>query len=527
MSVLLDNLPTLLIAVPLLGAALIVMVPAARGRSGPDFRAVAIALAASAVVLALSLVGWASFRPARPGFQFRVQTDWIPDFRVRYDVGLDGVSLSLVVLTAFLTVVCVAYSARIEHRSREYMAFLLILESAMVGVFTALDLVLFYVFWELVLIPMYFLIGIWGHERRVYAAVKFFIFTFAGSVLMLVGIVYLYVVTGTFSLVDLMSAGTQGSSALAGMTPQSLMWVYAAFALAFMIKVPMFPFHTWLPDAHVEAPTAGSVILAGVLLKMGVYGFIRICLPLFPAQMERSAPLFLILSVGAVIYGAVVAAVQPDMKKLVAYSSVSHMGVVMLGVFSFEELAATGAVVQSVNHGVSTGMLFLLVGMLYDRRHTREISAFGGIRRVVPLLSALFLLAAFSSAALPLTNGFIGEYLVLQGSYLSKTSGPWYTGVAALGMVLSATYMLWLFQRAFCGPISRPENQTLKDLCRREKLVLIPLAALVLWIGCYPAPLLRLAGPVRTRHGATTVNGAAANTRSATPGDGGVSGMPR
>ena len=488
-----QHLLTLLIFVPVLGAIVLMLVPTRRRESGADAGAMAIALAAAIAEMALALLAWARFNPSTRGFQFRIQADWIADLRIRYDVGVDGVSLMLILLTAFLSLLAVVYSLRMERRGREYMVFLLILESAMVGVFCALDLVLFYVFWELVLNPMYFLIGIWGHERRVYAAVKFFIFTFAGSVLMLVGIVYLYVQTGSFSLVELSTSGTQASRELALIPQRSLMWLYAAFALAFMVKVPLLPFHTWLPDAHVEAPTAGSVILAGVLLKMGVYGFIRFCRPLFPDQMAASAPVFLVIAVVGIIYGAIVAAIQPDMKKLVAYSSVSHMGVVMLGVFSFTELGLAGAVIQSINHGVSTGMLFFLVGMLYDRRHTREIEAFGGIRRVLPMLSAMFLLAAFSSAALPLTNGFVGEYLVLQGAYLSKHSGPVYAAVAALGMVFSATYMLWLFQRAFCGPIRHETNAGLSDLGLREKLVLVPLAALVLWFGCYPAPWLRLA----------------------------------
>ncbi len=503
-----QHILTLLIFLPAVGAVALMLLPIRSGQaSGGSLAVTAVSLVFAVAELGLALVAWSGISPGMRGFQFRVQADWIPDLRVRYDVGVDGLSLMLVLLTAFLTLLAVVYSTRVERRAREYMVFLLVLESAMVGVFCALDLVLFYVFWELVLIPMYFLIGIWGHERRVYAAVKFFIFTFAGSVLMLVGIVYLYVQTGSFSLVDMTTVGSPAAQGLAAIPARSLMWLYAAFALAFMVKVPLLPFHTWLPDAHVEAPTAGSVILAGVLLKMGVYGFIRFCLPLFPAQMAASAPLFLAISVAGIIYGAIVAAIQPDMKKLVAYSSVSHMGVVMLGVFSFTELGLAGSVIQSINHGVSTGMLFFLVGMLYERRHTREIAAFGGIRRVLPLLSALFMLAAFSSAALPLTNGFVGEYLVLQGAYLSDHSGPVYAAFAALGMILSATYMLWLFQRAFCGPVRHEANASLSDLGAREKLVLIPLAALVLWFGCYPTPWLRMAqrielavlpGPVRS-----------------------------
>jgi NADH-quinone oxidoreductase subunit M len=392
-------------------------------------------------------------------------------------------------------VLSVLYSFTVKRRIKEFMVFLLVLESAMLGVFCALDLVLFYVFWEAVLIPMYFLIGIWGHENRIYAAIKFFLYTFAGSVLMLVGIIYIYANTETFSLIALTTPGVAAAERLAGLDPQVLMWVYAAFALAFMIKVPMFPFHTWLPDAHVEAPTAGSVILAGVMLKMGVYGFIRFCFTLFPEQSIQSAPVFLTLAVIGIIYGAIVAAVQPDMKKLVAYSSVSHLGFVMLGLFSFTQLGVTGAILQSLNHGVSTGMLFFMVGMLYERRHTRAITAFGGLKRTVPLLSAFFLIALLSSVALPLTNGFVGEFTILQGSYLRY--GFQYTWIAAFGMVLSAVYMLWLFQRVFTGPVTHSENRGIPDLTVREQVVLAPLVVLVFWFGCYVKPWTDLlTGPV-------------------------------
>jgi len=497
------HLLSLLVFTPLAGSLLVMLAPSRRARdvqgqetATTEPLTLGVAVGVAAVELVLAILLWARFDCSVHGFQMRETAEWIPGFRVWYDVGVDGISLLLILLTAFLTVLCIAYSARIGRRAREYMVFLLMLETALVGVFCALDLVLFYVFWELVLIPMYFLIGIWGHERRIYAAVKFFLFTFVGSVLMLVGIVFLFVHTGSFSLVGLTSPGTEAATRLAGIPVQQLTLVYAAFALAFMIKVPMVPFHTWLPDAHVEAPTAGSVILAGVLLKMGVYGFLRFCLPLFPEQMARSAPLFLVLAVIGVVYGAIVAAVQPDMKKLVAYSSVSHMGIVMLGVFSMNSLGITGAVLQSINHGVSTGMLFFLVGMLYDRRHTRQIAAFGGIRRVTPLLGALFLIAAFSSAALPLTNGFVGEYLVLQGAYLSTVSGPAYAAVGALGMVLSAVYMLWLFQRVFSGPVVHAENERLRDASAREWIVLVPLVIMIFWLGCYVAPWVRPVQPV-------------------------------
>jgi NADH-quinone oxidoreductase subunit M len=407
------------------------------------------------------------------------------DLQVRYHIGIDGISLLLILLTTFLSVLSVIFSFSIKKRIREYMVFLLVLQTAMTGVFCALDLVLFYVFFEAVLIPMYFLIGIWGHERRIYAAVKFFLYTFVGSVLMLLGIVFIYLHTGSFSLVDLATLNTDAYKRLNLLDAQTLMWLYSAFALAFMIKVPMFPFHTWLPDAHVEAPTAGSVILAGVLLKMGTYGFIRICLPIFPIQAQNSAMLFIFLSIVGIIYGAIVAAMQPDMKKLVAYSSVSHLGFVMLGVFSFTKLGMVGAVLQSINHGVSTGMLFFMVGMMYERKHTREIAAYGGIKRVVPVMAAFFLIALLSSIALPLTNGFVGEFTILQGSYISQNSGPLLTFVAALGMVLSAVYMLWLFQRVFTGPVKHAENRHLRDMNWREKIVLAPLVIMIFWFGCY------------------------------------------
>jgi NADH-quinone oxidoreductase subunit M len=434
----------------------------------------------------LSLVMMSGFQQNGTGFQFVVGPyNWINAFNVKFHLGIDGISLLLILLTTFLSVLAVLFSFNVRRRVKEYMIFLLVLQTAMTGVFCALDLVLFYVFWEAVLIPMYFLIGIWGHDNRIYAAIKFFLYTFAASVLMLVGIVYVYQVSGSFSLTELLTTGSAANIKLHGQDPRTLGWVFWAFALAFMVKVPMFPFHTWLPDAHVEAPTAGSVILAGVMLKMGTYGFLRFCLPLFPSQAAQYAWVFILLSVIGIIYGAVVATVQPDMKKLVAYSSVSHLGFVMLGIFSFTQLGLTGAVLQSVNHGVSTGMLFFLVGMLYERRHTREIAAFGGLKRAVPILSTFFLVALLSSVALPLTNGFVGEFTILQGSFLSPFVGFRPTALAATGMVLSAVYMLWLFQRVFTGPVDKEANRRMPDLTRREQWVLVPLVVMVFWFGCY------------------------------------------
>ncbi len=509
-----DHLLSALIFLPLVGAfALLALFPAApeaaahgaepdphAGPSMPGGRAAAIrlfALVVSLATFALSCVLLARFQ-MKAGYQFLETADWLPMFGAKYTVGIDGISVLLVALTTFLSVLAIGYSFTVTKRIKEYMAFLLVLESAMLGVFCALDLILFYVFWEAVLIPMYFLIGIWGHERRTYAAVKFFLYTFAGSVLMLVGLVAVIRLVGSSDLSALSIPGSELNDKLQGFPAQSLMWIYASFALAFMVKVPMFPFHTWLPDAHVEAPTAGSVILAGVMLKMGVYGFMRICLPMFPHQAMQSSGLFIALAVIGIIYGAVVAAVQPDMKKLVAYSSVSHLGYVMLGVFSFTHLGMMGALLQSINHGVSTGMLFFLVGCLYERRHTREISAFGGLKRSVPVLSFFFLVALLSSVALPLTNGFVGEFAILQGSYLSKTSGPVWTAVAAIGAILSAVYMLWLFQRVFAGPASKEENRTMPDLSLREKLVLVPLVVLVFWFGVAVTPWVRYMEPTIT-----------------------------
>lgn len=479
---------SVLIFLPLLGAILVSLLPA-----GKDAKASkAATLLFSLVTLAWSLLVASRFNQDPRAFRLIEDAEWLPQFGVRYSVGVDGISLALVLLTTVTSMLAAIYSMSIGKRVKEYMVFLLVLEAAMLGVFCALDLVLFYVFWEAVLIPMYFLIGMWGHERRIYAAIKFFLYTFAGSILMLLAIVVLRRETGTFNIVDLGHPAAVPHMKLTMLPARELLFLFSAFALAFMIKVPMFPFHTWLPDAHVEAPTAGSVILAGVLLKMGVYGFLRICLPFFPAQAQAAAPLFITLAVIGIVYGGIVAAVQPDMKKLVAYSSVSHMGFVMLGVFSFTALGVTGAILQSINHGISTGMLFFLVGMMYDRKHTRDIAAYGGIKRSVPVLAAFFLIAMLSSVALPLTNGFVGEFTILLGSYGSRFAGPVYTAVAATGMVLSAVYMLWLFQRVFAGPIVHDENKALADLDAREKLVLSPLVLAVFALGLWVTPWTNL-----------------------------------
>jgi NADH-quinone oxidoreductase subunit M len=405
------------------------------------------------------------------------------NIHIYYRMGVDGISLLLIVLTTLLTALCVLYSFRVAQRLKEFMVFLLLLETGMIGVFCALDLVLFYVFWEAMLIPMYFLIGIFGHERRVYAAIKFFLFTFAGSILMLVAIIWTYNVAGSFNVLDLSSHGSGPGALLSSSDPRNLMWVYAAFALAFMIKVPMFPLHTWLPDAHVEAPTAGSVILAGVMLKMGTYGFLRFCLPMFPVQAYQSAPLFIALAITGIIYGSIVAAVQPDAKKLVAYSSVAHLGFVILGIFTFTRVGMMGALVQNLNHGISTPMLFFIVGMLYDRRHTRLISDFGGLKRIVPMLAAMTLIATLSSIAVPFFNGFVGEFPILLGSWTSVFTGYGPTALACTGMILSAVYMLWWFQRIMLGPVTHAENRKVPDLSVSEWLVLAPLVVVIFWVG--------------------------------------------
>jgi NADH-quinone oxidoreductase subunit M len=375
----------------------------------------------------------------------------------------------------------------ITQKLRSYYFFMLLLETGMIGVFAALDLFLFYVFWEAMLIPMIFLIGIWGGANRIYAAIKFFLYTMVGSVLMLVGIITLYLLNGSASF-DWMVLVSNLQTGKLVLSPATQFWLFLAFFLAFAIKVPLFPFHTWLPDAHVEAPTAGSVLLAGILLKMGTYGILRFCLPLFPDAARELAPVISGLAVIGIIYGALVAMVQPDLKKLVAYSSVSHLGFVVLGIFSFNLQGVEGAIYQMLNHGISTGALFLLVGMLYERRHTRLIAEFGGIATPQPIYALFFMIITLSSIGLPLTNGFVGEFLILLGSFQRQ---PAVTVLAATGVILSAVYMLWVYQRVFLGEINHPENLHLTDLNQREKFILIPLVIMVLWMGVFSHPFLR------------------------------------
>ena len=441
------------------------------------------AFAVAVVTFLLSVPLYVAFDPEIIGYQFEEQLRWMPTLGASYHVGVDGISLLLVLLTTFLMPLALASAwGSIEDRVKEFVATMLILETGMLGVFVSLDLFLFYVFWEAMLIPMYFVIGVWGGPNRIYAAVKFVLYTMVGSVLMLIAILALYYQYGgatgryTFDLPVL------AQYVMAPGRAQNLMFL--AFALAFAIKVPLFPFHTWLPDAHVEAPTAGSVILAGVLLKMGTYGFMRFCLPLFPDASMTFGPLVFALAVIGVIYGAWVSTVQPDMKKLVAYSSVSHLGFVMLGLFTLNQQGLVGGLIQMVNHGLSTGALFLMVGMIYERRHSRLIADFGGLWQIVPAFSALFLVVTLSSLGLPGLNGFVGEFLILLGAFQRS---PLTAALATSGIIFAAVYMLWMYQRVVFGPITHEANRRLPDLTTREWAVLVPVLVLIVWIGVYPA----------------------------------------
>lgn len=443
------------------------------------------ALIFSLVEFFIAITVFARFALNQPGMQFEEFHTWIASPPINYHVGVDGLGLLLVLLTAFLTPLGVLVSWKsITSHVKEFFLFLLALETGMVGVFISLDLFLFFLFWEAMLIPMYFLIGVWGHERRVYAAVKFILYTMAGSALMLVGILYLYNLTGTFDLPSILEKVSSG----APLTPQAEKWLFLAFFLAFAIKVPMFPLHTWLPDAHVEAPTAGSVILAGVLLKMGTYGMLRFCLPLFPHASHEFAPLASVLAIVGILYGSLVAMVQPDLKKLVAYSSVAHLGFVVLGIFAFNLSGIEGAIYQMCNHGVSTGALFILVGLLYDRRHTRLIKDFGGLATALPVFSTFFMIVTLSSLGLPMLNGFVGEFLIIIGAFGRSHV---YGALAAVGVVLAAVYLLWMYQRVFYGEVTNEKNRALADCTPREKIMLVTLVVVILGMGIYPQLFLR------------------------------------
>jgi len=447
----------------------------------------------SIIAFILSLIIYFNFNPQKDGFQFVHKVSWIKNIKVSYHVGIDGMSLLLIMLTTFITPLTLVSSwGSIKQRVKEFTFFMLILELGMLGVFVSLDMFLFYVFWEAMLIPMYFIIGIWGGERRIYASIKFFIYTMAGSLLMLVAIIWLAVYSSdllggfTTDLIELYKTGPKIDSSIQG-------FMFLAFALSFAIKVPLFPFHTWLPDAHVEAPTAGSVVLAGVLLKMGTYGFLRFNLPLFPQAALNYAGLISVLAVIGIIYGALVAMVQTDMKKLVAYSSVSHLGFVMLGIFALNTESVQGAIIQMVNHGLSTGALFLLVGMIYERTHTRAIADYGGIAKIVPYFSFAFLFTSLSSIGLPGLNGFVGEFLILTGSFKSEVLGSWwFTAFAATGVIFAAVYLLWMYKRVVFGEVTNEKLNSLTDLNLREKLVLIPVFIFIIWIGIYPNTFLKV-----------------------------------
>jgi len=480
---------TYLLLTPIIGSVLVVFF-----KKDNDKLIRWFAFVISIIAFVVSLVIYFGFDAANPKFQFTHQLLWVKSLNVSYNVGIDGISLLLVLLTTFLTPLTLLSTWKaIEKNIKMFSFSMLFLEAGMLGVFISLDLFLFYIFWEAMLIPMYFIIGVWGGEKRIYASIKFFLYTMFGSLLMLVAIIWLAVyassLTGSFTtnLIDLYSVGPK--------VPHNIQaWMFGAFFLSFAIKVPIFPLHTWLPDAHVEAPTAGSVILAGVLLKMGTYGLIRFCLPLFPQSAVQYAPIISVLAVIGIIYGALVAMVQPDMKKLVAYSSVSHLGFVVLGIFAMTLESIQGAVIQMVNHGLSTGALFLLVGVVYERTHRRNIAFYGGIAKIVPVYSTALMIATLSSIGLPGLNGFVGEFLILLGSFKSTAlDNWWFTIFAATGVIFAAVYLLWMYQRVVWGEVKNHNlSHELTDLNTREIIILIPILIFIVWIGIYPNTFLKL-----------------------------------
>ena len=497
-------LPALL-AIPLLGALLLLFTGrrieegedevASGAARGP--RVLATAIFALEFLLSVGL--WWAFDPAYDGWQQSFDRAWIPSWGIRFTLGLDGIALMMVLLTTFIMLLA-SYGSftSIRRKARAYYALLLVLTTGMLGVFMALDLFLFYVMWEAMLIPMYFIVGIWGGERRIYASLKFFIYTMIGSLLMLVGIVYLgthqppSTVHGIVTMVPNFSY--EAALNTAQFTQRGALWLFGAFFLAFAVKVPMFPLHTWLPDAHVEAPTAGSVVLASIMLKLGTFGFLRLAVPLFPtaAMQPTVRTIVLVLAVIGIVYGALVSLVQPDFKKLVAYSSVSHLGFVMLGIFALTVQSVQGALMVMINHGLSTGALFFLIGMIYERRHTRLIESYGGIARVVPMFAAMLTLVSLSSIGVPGTNGFVGEFLVLLGAFRTT---PVLTLIATTSVIIAAAYLLWAIQRILFNSLDKPENEHVPDLNRRELLLMAPLVAGIIWLGVYPAPILRRMEP--------------------------------
>ncbi len=484
-----NHILSVVLFTPLVGALILLFIPR---ESEQAHRIAGNLFGVLGFLVSLPLVRW--FKPEWGGFTFQENTEWIPSIGARYHLGIDGISLLLVMLTTFLGMIAILSSwSAIHQRTKEYYILLLLLQTGMIGVFVSLDFFLFYVFWEVMLVPMYFLIGVWGSDRRLYAAIKFFLYTLAGSVVMLLAILALYfyapvpagATTRTFDVPYLLMAAKDFADPLK-------VWLFWGFFFAFAIKVPMFPFHTWLPDAHTEAPTAGSVILAGVLLKMGTYGFIRFSLPLLPADpllRSRIIKVVIVLSLIGIVYGALVCLMQKDMKRLIAYSSVSHLGFCTLGIFALTPNGLSGSVLQQINHGISTGALFLIVGVLYERRHTRLISEFGGLATPMPNFAAIYLIISLSSLGMPLLNGFIGEFTILQGAFqVSKVWAAW----GSLGVVLGAAYLLWLYQRTMFGPVTHFANEDLPDLNLREYATLVPLVILAFWIGIYPKPFFAI-----------------------------------
>ena len=485
------GLPTILTFSPLVGVLLLLLMRGFKRDNDTNVRIVAVAT--TVVVFVISLVMLGTFRAAGPGItelQMVDRANWINMINVDYYLAVDGLSILMVLLTSFITMLAVAASWNsVDHNPVQYFVFMLLLETGMLGVFLAQDMFLFYIFWEFTLIPMYFLIGMWGGKERVYASIKFFLYTMAGSLLMLLAILYLGLTEDTFAIPELVANNARFA---ANST------LFLGFAIAFAVKVPIFPFHSWLPDAHTQAPTAGSVILAGILLKMGTYGFLRFNLPLFPEASAQWAPTIAVLAIIGIIYGAIVSFAQTDAKKLVAYSSVSHLGFVMLGIFSLNEIGIQGAILQGVNHGLSSGALFFIVGILYEQRHTREMADYGGVWRAMPVFSALSLIVVLSSMGLPGLNGFVGEFSILLGSMNGAEFGanPWiYTAFATTGVILAAVYLLWMFQRVFMGPLDNEENKKLRDLNKGELAIMLAFLLFIVWIGVAPSGFFNLTEP--------------------------------